>query len=309
MKKHGNSYSDEEFQLKLFEMHGHKYIPLEKYINSRQRIRIKCNDCKNEWNIRVNNLLGGSGCSICDLKKRTKTKETFQSELSGEYELLSDYVNSQTKIIVKCKKCNNIWSVKPTHLIHSQSKCPQCNKLNRSLNQRKRKEDFIIDFEKVHNKKYKIVGDYINVRTPILCHCNKCNFEWSSTPNSLLNGSGCPSCNNSKGENDIRMFLEENNIKYIHQYKEKECRYKYVLRFDFGIFNKNGKLFCIIEYDGIQHFKPISSFGEEYFFEIQKKDKIKNDYCKLRGIDLYRIPYTKRNNIPSILNEILKSLK
>lgn len=305
MKKHGNSYTDEEFRQKLIKIHGHKYIPLEKYINSRQKIRIRCAECNNEWDIRVNNLLGGSGCSICDLKKRTKTKETFQYELNNEYELLSDYVNCQTKVTIKCKVCDNIWSVKPTHLIHSHSKCPECNKLNRSLKQRKNKEIFIMDFEKIHNKKYKILGEYINAKTPILCHCNNCNFEWSSTPNSLLNGNGCPNCNQSKGEEDIRIFLEKNNINYIYQYKN-ECRDKYVLHFDFAIF-MNNDLFGLIEYDGYQHFKPVDYFGGiDALIETKRKDEIKNKYCRDNNILLLRIPYTKKKNINQIISEWLK---
>lgn len=307
MKKHGNSYTEEDFQQKLIKVHGYKYTPLEKYINSGQKIKVKCNNCQNEWRIRVNNLLGGSGCQVCELKKRTKTKDEFQSELNNEYELLSDYVNCQTKVIIKCKKCNNIWSVKPTHLIHSHSKCPECNKLDRSLKQRKRKEDFIVDLEKVHNSKYKILGEYINARTPILCHCNKCNFEWSSTPNSLLNGYGCPNCNQSKGEEDIRFFLEKNNISYIYQYKNEDCKDKYVLHFDFAILNKTNDLFGLIEYDGYQHFKPVDYFGgNDALIEIKRKDEIKNKYCRDNDILLLRIPYTKKKNINEIILEWLK---
>lgn len=35
---------------------------------------------------------------------------------------------------------------------------------------------------------------YINGRTKILCRCDSCGYEWSPTPNNLLQGSGCPKC-------------------------------------------------------------------------------------------------------------------
>ena len=49
----------------------------------------------------------------------------------------------------------------------------------------------------------------------------------------------------------------------------------------------------IIEFDGEQHFKPISSMrGESGFDKNQKYDKIKNDYCEKNGIKLIRIPWS-----------------
>ena len=49
----------------------------------------------------------------------------------------------------------------------------------------------------------------------------------------------------------------------------------------------------LIEYDGIQHFKPGMFNGtEEDFVNTQIRDKQKNEYCKENGIPLIRIPYT-----------------
>ena len=67
------------------------------------------------------------------------------------------------------------------------------------------------------------------------------------------------------------------------------------MRFDFYVVNKN----IAIEYDGIQHFEPIS-FGTnksettklEKLNAVRLHDNIKNDYCKNNGILLIRIPYT-----------------
>jgi hypothetical protein len=60
----------------------------------------------------------------------------------------------------------------------------------------------------------------------------------------------------------------------------------------------------IIEYDGVQHSKPVPIFGgEEGLRETQRRDGFKNEYCDQNHIDMIRIPYTEYNNIADILNK------
>jgi len=80
------------------------------------------------------------------------------------------------------------------------------------------------------------------------------------------------------------------------------------LRFDF-LFHKQKK---VIEFDGLQHLKPVkwgSSMtqedAEEKFKYIQVKDKMKDDFCAKFGYQMIRIPYKKKNQILSILSEEL----
>ena len=48
----------------------------------------------------------------------------------------------------------------------------------------------------------------------------------------------------------------------------------------------------VIEFDGIQHFKPVKLFGGEKEFEKTKiKDEIKSRYCLDNNINLIRISY------------------
>ena len=50
-----------------------------------------------------------------------------------------------------------------------------------------------------------------------------------------------------------------------------------------------------VEFDGIQHFKPIKYFGGEKTLKItQKHDKMKNEYCKENNIHLIRIKYNEK---------------
>jgi very-short-patch-repair endonuclease len=110
----------------------------------------------------------------------------------------------------------------------------------------------------------------------------------NNQPHSHLRGSGCPLCKESKGEEEISKLLKENNIKFIRQHKFDDCRDKSRLPFDFYIPLLN----MCIEYDGLQHFKPILYFGgQDKFEKTINRDKIKNDYCEKSGIILIRISY------------------
>ena len=99
-------------------------------------------------------------------------------------------------------------------------------------------------------------------------------------------------CIRSKGMKKITQLLLENHITFISEYKfpdfltEKSSPY----RFDWGIL-KNNQLFCLLEYDGEQHFDISNAWYRPNI------DEIKNEYCKIHNIPLYRISYRDYNNI------------
>lgn len=99
------------------------------------------------------------------------------------------------------------------------------------------------------------------------------------------------------GELKIRDILDENNISYQRQYCFKDLKVKDYLRFDFAIFKEN-KLFCLLEYQGRQHYEPYHHFDDsERFKKRQKYDQIKKDYCTANNIKLIEIPYTDFNKL------------
>ena len=51
-----------------------------------------------------------------------------------------------------------------------------------------------------------------------------------------------------------------------------------------------------VEYDGIQHYKPVKQFGgEKGFIKTQKRDAKKEKKSKLNEIILIRVPYSVTN--------------
>lgn len=135
----------------------------------------------------------------------------------------------------------------------------------------------------------------MNGRVAYKCQCDCGNFR--IVDSHQLNQGGIRSCGcttASMGEKKIKQLLDDNNIQYITQYGFKECTglKGWKLRFDFYVNNN----YCI-EYDGLQHFEIIKSWGEDSFKTTQYNDQIKNKYCLSHNIPLIRIPYTHYDKI------------
>ena len=141
---------------------------------------------------------------------------------------------------------------------------------------------------------------YKGANIPILHKCLIDNNEWSVRPAGILFGFGCPVCNESHGEKQIRTWLNAHNIQYESQYIFDDCKDKKFLPFDFYLPDLN----LCVEYDGEQHFKSIDFFGgEDGLQKRQLHDKIKTEYCQNNNISLLRIKYDE--NIEDKLNNFI----
>lgn len=135
--------------------------------------------------------------------------------------------------------------------------------------------------------------------------CSECKYEWKSVIGwRTHNGRGCPQCNESKGEQRIRKYLESNKIKFIKEFQFDDLigTGNGFLRFDFAIFDNN-ELISLIEYDGQFHFKKVHK--DDYHETIVIHDQIKDEYCDDNNIPLLRIPYWEFDNIENILKNDL----
>lgn len=138
------------------------------------------------------------------------------------------------------------------------------------------------------------------------CQCD-CGVIKNIIGKDLKNGKikSCNCLGDSKEESFIRSFLERNDISYIKEYSFPDLKTSKggYPRFDFAIFSKDS-LYCLIEYQGIQHYKIYS--GDFGGYEREVTDNLKKEYCKEKNIPLYEIKYDE--NILQKLQEILKSL-
>lgn len=146
------------------------------------------------------------------------------------------------------------------------------------------------------------------------------NHKWEATISERSKYS-CPHCNSSSGEAIIEQLLDLNNIKYSMQekisintekymrkdlyddFRDLKVKKKLMLKFDFYIPDTN----WVIEFDGLQHFKPVKHFGGEEQYRRQRLyDKFKNDYCRYNNLRLLRIHYDDMGEIEDLLRFVMR---
>lgn len=200
--------TNDEFRQKLASINP-RVEPLEPYINSGTKILVKCLKCANEWKVAPNSLLSGHGCPKCAGNIR-KTDDEFRSQLSAvnsQIEPLDSYVSANSKIKVKCKQCQNVWEAKPSTLLFGHG-CPRCSH-GSSL---KSNEQFVAEVKRKYPN-LKIFSVYKSANEPVNVECGECGYRWSTKAVSLVaaKSAGCPQCSRKKLSQ--RMTWSENEFK------------------------------------------------------------------------------------------------
>ncbi len=104
----------------------------------------------------------------------------------------------------------------------------------------------------------------------------------------------------SRGEIRIEEILEEAGLTFKEEYIFPDLKSSkgVPLRFDFVVFDDDGNIDFIIEYQGKQHYEPSAKFGgKRGFYQQQYNDTQKRRFCALHDFKLIEIPYTEENQI------------
>jgi hypothetical protein len=286
-----------QFISECLEKRGNIYdYSLVEYINSKTKINIICNIHGVFQQTPNNHLNKGHNCPICSdgyykRKSNSEIIKDFKKTHGDKYNYnIVKYKDNKTKINIICN-IHGVFQQTPNNHLKGQN-CPICSKIDT--------KEFIKRANDKHMFKYDYkLTKYVNMNTKVYISCPN-HGVFKQVPYSHLYGSGCPSCNDSKGEREIKRFLENVNIQYIPNHSFDGCKFKKKLRFDFYIPTKN----ICIEYDGSQHTKSVKYFGgDDQFKLIQKRDMIKNKYCTENNIILIRIPY--KGDIKNILSNAI----
>lgn len=270
------------------------------YKDAKSKIVIGCKK-HGDYYITPNKHLGGAGCQSCSkenrIKLKTKSKIDFLNEANIKHENKYDY----SLVPENMKRRDNIQIICHQHGIFEQSGqnhlagqgCPKCGLKTRILKRTLSTEEFINRASSLYENFYdysKTTYNGMYSEIEIMCSVHG-SFNVLPVKH-LHRKQGCPECSKeltkSKAVIEICKYFDSNGIKYIEEYKINECKNILPLPFDFYLLD----LDILIEYDGIQHFKPIEYFGgQKGLDEQQYNDNIKNEYCKSTGKTLLRIRY------------------
>lgn len=94
----------------------------------------------------------------------------------------------------------------------------KCSAESHAKYMQKSLDDFLKDARRIHGTRYDYSRvEYNDSRTKVCIVCPEHGEFWQ-TPNSHIQGSGCPSCSSSKGEEEVCNILLSNGIKFIREY-------------------------------------------------------------------------------------------
>ena len=169
-------------------------------------------------------------CSYCN---HSMLRTTFKEELydiNPNIEVLSEYINSDTKVQCRCRVDGHMWSASPLSLLRGCG-CKICGHKKRwDSRGRKTTNDFIEEMQKV-NPNIEIIGDYKGSHQLIACRCKIDGKEWKSYACNLLNQSaGCPECTVQRLRELESLPQEEFEQRVSNKYPYIEVIGKYINR-------------------------------------------------------------------------------
>jgi hypothetical protein len=238
------------------------------YVNCFQKLEYICPK-GHKHNVSWNNWRQGNRCPYCAGKAK-KTIEFVRSKFAKEdYILLTtEYKNNEQKLSYICPK-------KHKHSVtwgnwSQNERCPYCS------NKAKKTIEFIrSEFAKEGYKLLTTEYENCNQKLKYICpKGHKHSISWSEW-NSL--GNRCPYCygNISEGEMQVRNFIKSLGIEVLsnnrNQIFNPETENGLELDIFMPTFNK------AVEYNG------------EYWHQDETRDLLKQQLCKLKGIDLLTI--------------------
>ena len=287
----------EEFIAKSREIHGDKYdYSKVVYKNNKTKVTIICPE-HGEFQQMPNSHLEGKGCTKCAQNEMSNNEEFIEKarKIHGDkydYSLV-EYNGNKKKVKIICPKHGEFKQL-PNHHLKGVG-CPMCAGLKKHTT-----EEFIVLARKIHGDKYDYsLVDYQGNKKRVKIVC-PIHGVFEQKPNQHLSGQGCPHCTESKGEKTVRLYLEKNNINFIAYHSFDDCRNINPLPFDFFLPQNN----TCIEFQGIQHYEEIETFGGKKGFEYrQRMDNIKREYCKKNGIRLIEIRYDE--DVEEVLKKLL----
>lgn len=305
MKRLTNS----EFIQRIRKQHGDEIKILGEYRNKRTKVLVQ-HECGYVWEANPEPLWNGHGCPKCanNLHKDiAQIKAEVFKAVGDEYTVLGEYVNTHTPILFRHNVCGTEFKMSPKAFLHQGQRCPNERYEKSAKSNTLPLEEVRKRIRALVGSEYSIVGDYQGSSKKALFLHHKCGRIFKMKPDMFIGrGTRCPHCyldqHRSKGEGVIVKYLKQKGVFFKEQYMISECRNLRPLWFDFAIFDRDGKLKFLLEYDGPHHFSPRFPNGWRNFQNIRTNDQVKNLYCKENDIPLLRIKYVRSAN-PNIFEE------
>jgi hypothetical protein len=249
-----------------------------------------------------------SGCPRCSNSDHWTITEVDSILLKMNLKRESkDIKTSKSDMTVRCLVCQRTWisSIKKT-CVHNYG-CSKCA------------GNIILTNEEIDKR---LLGrniirksDYKGGHNNMDFECLTCGNNWTTVCKSVCAGdkTGCPLCCTGKGERRVRQLVSQYiKYDYLHS-KPKYFNVNGKRRYP-DIYLEIGNKKIIIEYNGVQHYRPVEKFTRgvgpgkkkaEEIFRLQLiRDQEMKEYWKKLNYHHLEIPYYWKEE--SIIEELIK---
>lgn len=182
-----------------------------------------CKKCGYSWLRSVGGRTNpnGSGCKFCNqstppLKKIKYTNENFQRYVDEKVvnaELISSYVDWNTKVMCRCKTCGHIWEPLPSSLLSGHG-CKVCG-IEKTASIHRGSLSKVQELLDSVGLKIVVSGEYKCQYSSLTCLCTECSSQWEIQAKILMAKirkgiNPCTACNKiSTQRKNAADFLEK----------------------------------------------------------------------------------------------------
>lgn len=280
----------------------------EVFVKSSKKYWWRCdNELNHKYQMKpLNKVRNNQSCPICSGQQLLTGFNDLQTKYPNiakewDYNLNENKPSEYTygsgyKAWWKCGECGESYQ-SPINIHIRGHKCPYCTG-KKVLSGKNDLATLFPDIAAEYSDNNELPANKISAQThkKVKWVCSHCNQEYLASPHHRTSNdkTGCPHCKRqSKGECEVKRILKKYNIAYKEQEWFDDLRGESgrPLQYDFTIY-KNGAWIGTIEFNGEQHYKPISVFGGKKQFDIQKQhDFQKEIYSLEHEIPILIIPY------------------
>lgn len=173
---------------------------------SGEKITVKHSVCEKEFLVSMYHLLENPKCYHCDWHKVINHLEFIEKVfglVGNEYEVLSEYVNSSEKVLIRhnSDSCGyNEYYIRPTSFLNAGSRCSICSMREVGEKRKKSHQQFKEEICNLMGENaYEFLSDYRSTREKIIVKHVSCGYVWSVRANDLItecrkNREPCPKC-------------------------------------------------------------------------------------------------------------------
>lgn len=287
---------------KAKELHKNKYdYSRVVFVNVSDKVEILCPIHGSFWQSLYDHTTRGAGCPTCAGEGNKFYLKDFVAKASAVHGNQYDYSKVQyetntSMVTITCPKHGDFIQRAASHL--AGCKCKKCKTEETRLST----DTFVHNARLIHEDRYdysKVV--YHSNKKPVEIVCPIHGSFWQQPNNHISSRCGCRACMESKGEKAVELFLKKYGIDHIREYRILPYRYRY----DFYLPVLN----VYIEYNGLQHYRPVEFFGgQEGYLSMKKRDEIKKILIKEKNGTLIVVTHICSTN-EAVEKELIRRLK